>query len=476
MKIYVGRKECYKGIYMQFSFKNKITTFVLVLGLYPILASAQTYSFKQCVETTLSENPSVDVSLYQLQQAQAALSEADSSRMPQITLSAVASHSNNALNVFGMKLNQREAAFRDFGFADNVPGVSLDHQPDDLNKPDAHTDFSTKLEVMVPVWNGGKISSYQSQAKAMIAAAKQGDEAVKQFLIFNVYQAYEAVHTAKAFVKVADQAVKASKSYVKTTENLVKQGVVVKSELLSAQVGLSQAWTSLQLAETKVLIAKDNLRSLMFMEPNAALEVGKRVDLSVPSDSISALTAMVMTENPEVKATREAARSSKTAVSAAEADNYPSFNVMARAETSDDTLGFNSNSYTVAGVVSWKLTDFGLTASRIDRANALANEKQSALIVKENATKLSLLKSWRMLNVAKKRVISNKLAVEQATEAQRLVLKRHKGGVATITEVLASQTQLDKSRADLVNSEFEINVQKAKIKLATGSMSLSQIK
>jgi len=459
---------------MSVGFKSKL---VFLIAMSPMLAVAQTYSFKQCVETTLGQNPSLDISHYQLQQAEFALSEADSSRMPQITLSAVATRSNSALNVFGMKLNQREAAFRDFGFAefDSTNPNVINVKPDDLNNPDAHNDFSTKLEVLIPVWNGGKISSYQEQAKAMIAAAKQGDLAVKQFLVFNVYQAYEAVHTAKAFVKVAGQAVKASKSYVKTTENLVKQGVVVKSELLSAKVGLSQAWTSLQLAETKVLIAKDNLRSLMFIAPDADLQVGSRVDLKVSDDSISVLTEMVMTENPEVKATREMARSSKKAVSAVEADNYPSFNLMVRGETSDDTLGFNSNSYTVAGVVSWKLADFGLTSSRIDRANALANEKQSALTVKENTTKLSLLKSWRMLNVAKKRLISNKLAVEQATEAQRLVLKRHKGGVATITEVLASQTQLDKARADLVNSEFEINVQKAKIKLATGSMSLSQI-
>jgi len=44
-----------------------------------------------------------------------------------------------------------------------------------------------------------------------------------------------------------------------------------------------------------------------------------------------------------------------------------------------------------------------------------------------------------------------------------------------MTEVLASQTQLDKTRADLVKSQFDINVQKAKIKLAIGSMSLKHI-
>ena len=93
-----------------------------------------------------------------------------------------------------------------------------------LNHPGSHTDFNTRLEVMIPVWNGGRVSSYQEQAKAMIQAAQHGDEAVKQMLTYNVYQAYEGVHTAKSFVQVAEQAVKAAQSYVETTKNMVEQG------------------------------------------------------------------------------------------------------------------------------------------------------------------------------------------------------------------------------------------------------------
>jgi outer membrane protein TolC len=461
---------------MQFGIKNKLSQLVLLMGLFPVMALAQVYTFKQCVETTLGQNPSLEVSKYKLQQAKSALSEASLSRLPQVTLSATATRSNNALNVFGMKLSQRDASFRDFGFAEfnatnpNIIAV----KPKDLNNPDAHNDFSTRLEVLFPVWNGGKVSAYQGKASAMIKAAQHGDNALKQFLIFNVYQAYEAVHTAKAFVQVATQAVKASRSYVRTTKNLLKQGIVVKSELLSAKVSLSQAMTSLQLAEAKVLIAKDNLRSLMFINPDSPLKVGSRKDISLPNKNLAEFIGMAITKNPEIKATREDARSSKVAVASVDADNYPSFNVMARGQTNDASLGFNSNSYTVAGVLSWKLTDFGVTASRVDRANALANEKRSKLVVKENKIKLEILKAWRMLNVAKKRFISNKLSVEQSKEAQRLILKRHRGGVATIAEVLAGQTQLDKTRADLVSSKYEINLQKAKIKLAIGAMNLEQ--
>ncbi|MBD3822453.1 MAG: TolC family protein, partial [Thiotrichales bacterium] len=257
--------------------------------------------------------------------------------------------------------------------------------------------------------------------------------------------------------------------------NMVEQGIVVKSELLSANVHLSQAMTALEKAQTQEQIAKDNLRMLMNIDDHSPLTVGPRVDLTVPSKDLQKLLDMASNTNPQLEASREVVRSSVAAIDASKADNYPSFNIMARGDTHDKNLGFGAQSYTVAGVVSWKLTDFGLTSSKIDQANALANEKQAALQSKENQTKLMVLKAWRSLQVAEKQRDSNKLAVGQAEEAQRLIMKRYKNGVATMTEVLASQAQLDQSRADLVRSTFEINIQKAQLRLATGTMDMHDL-
>jgi outer membrane protein TolC len=451
---------------------------ILISGLATSAHAAQ-LDFKTCVETALGQNPEMDVSQYRLQQAKYALAEADANRMPQITASMTGTNSNNAMNVFGMKLGQRQAALADFGF-NNKTAVAFnngnwDYEPDDLNNPGSYTDFNTRLEVMIPVWNGGRVSSYQNQAKAMIKAAQHGDKAVQQYLTYNVYQAYEGVHTARAFVSVAEQAVKASESYVRTTKNLVEQGVVVRSELLSANVHLSEAKTALEQAQTQEQIALDNLRTLMALDQNAPLDVGPRIDISLPSDSLPELTNMATSTNPRLEATREESLSKRAAIDASKADQYPNFNIMVRGDTYDENLGFDSQSYTVAGVVSWKITDFGVTANKVDRARALASEKQAALRSQENQTRLAVLKAWRTLQVAEKQVTSNQLAVKQAEEAQRLIMKRYKGGIATMTEVLASQAQLDKARANLVNAVFEKNIQKATLRLETGTMSVEQL-
>jgi len=44
-----------------------------------------------------------------------------------------------------------------------------------------------------------------------------------------------------------------------------------------------------------------------------------------------------------------------------------------------------------------------------------------------------------------------------------------------MTEVLASKTQLDKAKAELVSAKFDVNIYKAKLRLATGTMTLDQL-
>lgn len=449
--------------------KFKLSALVVALSSsLSFNAFAETYDFKKCVESALSQNPEMGVSSARISQAQSALGRAESSRLPQITLSMTGSNSDNALNVFGMKMQQGVVESNDMF----LPGTQ-DTSP--LNNPEAHTDFNTRVEMLIPVWNGGKTGSYEEQAATMIQAARQGDVAVQQYLTFNVYQAYEAVHAARAYIDVAEQAKLTADEFVRTTKNLVEQGIVVRSEFLSAKVNQAAAEVALLKAQGQEQIALDTLKMLMNVDATKVVDIAGRTDLELPADSAEALLTMAMASNPQLEAKRKEASSTTFAIDAAKADYYPSFNVMLRQDWNDDTLALSNGSYTVAGVVSWKITDFGVTSNSVDMANAAALEKKSALRSQENKTRLEVLTAWRKMEVANKQVYLNLLAVEQANEAQSLTLKRYQGGVATMTEVLAAQTQLDKARAELVSAKYDVNVFKAKIRLATGTMNINHL-
>ena len=89
----------------------KVFTFMVLSGFFSAYASP--LDFKTCVQTALSQSPETEASLARLTQAESALSKVKSSRLPQITLSVTGSQSDSAQNVFGMKLQQRQATIGD---------------------------------------------------------------------------------------------------------------------------------------------------------------------------------------------------------------------------------------------------------------------------------------------------------------------------------------------------------------------------
>ncbi len=463
----------------QKKFKRKLVGLLVAAAVsMPLLAQAQQYDFKSCVDTALAQNPEMEASSARINQAEAALSKAESSRLPQITVSVTGSKSDNPLNVFGMKLQQRQATFGDFGIAEfpfNNPAASEDIAPDALNNADAHTDVNTRIEMLLPIWNGGRIGSYEDQAASMIEAAKNGDIAVQQYLTFNIYQAYEAVHAARAYIEVAKQAKETADSYVKTTRNLVDQGVVVRSEFLSAKVNQSAATVALAKAISQEKIALQTLKMLMNVDPKADVDVAERLDLQLPVNNEEELLSMALTSNPELDAKRKQAEASTYEINAAKADYYPSFNVMLRKDWNAESLELVNDSYTVAGVLSWKITDFGVTDGTVDMATAAAAQKKAEARSHENKVRIQVLTAWNKLQAAEEQVLSNLLAVQQADEARRLVLKRYNNGIATITELLAANTQLDRARAELVSARYDVNVQKAQLLLAAGRMDVNRL-
>ena len=434
-------------------------------------AFAESMTFQQIVERSLEQNPNIQVGQAQIDQAQAAFEKAKKSKMPKVNLSLTGTVSNNPLNVFGMKLQQRQASFNDFG-ADEFFGNNYNTEPDSLNNPGVHTDFNTRIEVLVPVWNGGKIGYYQEQAQAMIRAARGGDEAIRQHLVFWDYKAYEAVHAARAYIDVAKQAKKTADEFVRTTQNLVDQGVIVRSELLSALVNQSNAEVSIAKAEQQEQMALDGLKTLMNMDFNEPLDVADHVEFVLEDKSAAELVEEAYKNNPELVAMREQIEAEQQKVKIAQAAEKPSFNVMVRQDWNDENLGLDASSYTVAGVASWTITDFGVTESDVNMARSGVSQKHAELEARKNKLRMEIFKAWRTLKVAERQVTTSSLAVDQATEAQELIKRRFENGVATVTEVLASQTQLDKANADLVSAEYEVNVQRAQLRLLTGTITI----
>lgn len=450
--------------------------FIAALGLmFPPGAIAQTMEFDQCVATALRQNPDLSVSRAQLDQALAGLRQAYGSRLPKLIASVNATRTNDALTAFGLKLSQRNATFNDFGASQFTGPASLGVAPDVLNHPGNVNNFNTRLEAQLPLYTGGLIEGNIEQAQAHIKAARHGDVAARQQVVFNVLQAYQGVHSARAFIRVAQQAEAAASAQVKTIDSLVHGGIVVKSDLLSSRVRLEDARIQLMQASNTEATALDQLHILLGLPLSEPLDVGAPVTPSAVPGNAADLRAQALTGNPKLKAMRGQLSASQAGVKVAKAGLYPQVGLMARQDWNDRKFGFSANSYTLGGSLSWAAFDGNVTRGAIDRASATSREQQARLLQAENNIILQVEDARRNAEEAEYRLKVRQLAAVNADEASRLVNKRYANGVATIAELLAAQAQQDKAHADIVAAEYTLAIQRASLMLAIGQLEPEQL-
>jgi outer membrane protein len=438
---------------------------LLIAGVIAMIGSAawaEKLEYRQCVAKALAQNPDLAISQAQIEQAQAAVRQATGKRLPQLNLSLTATRSNDALNAFGMKLGQERISLADFN-------------PATLNDPNAVNNFNTRIELLVPVYNGGMVQSYVDTAKAYVRAAQAGDEAARQQLAKHVLMAYQGVHTARAYIKLADEARVAAEEYVRISDRLHKQGMVVKSDVLSAKVNLEDIKVKGVEARNAEAAALNQLALLMGQSLDEPLNVGEPVTPELLAGSPADLRAQALNEHAGLRALRNQVDGAGAQVGAARAGKKPQFNVMLRQDWNDQNPGLDASSYTVAGVLSWAAFDGGVNNATIDRASAQRSELVARLRQAEEGIAYQVTDARRKALEAEEKIIAREAGQAQAQEAQRLVKKRYENGMATLIEVFGAQAQLDKANADLVASRYELAVNRAELKRVVGVLAADHL-
>jgi len=438
----------------------------LAIAIFISLASSASWAekleYKQCVETALSQNPDLAISRAQIEQAEAAVRQAEGNKKPHLNLSLTATRSNDALNAFGLKLGQERIGLADFN-------------PATLNAPASINNFNSRIELLVPVYNGGMVQSYIDTAKAYVRAAQSGDEVARQQLTKHVLMAYQGVHTARAYIKLAEEARAAAEEYVRISDKLHKQGMVVKSDVLSAKVNLQDIKVKVVEAKNAEAAALNQLALLMGKSLDESLDVGEPVTPAMLDGSVTDLRAQALNDHAGLRALRNQLEGASAQVGAARSGKKPQFNVMLRQDWNDKNPGFDASSYTVAGVLSWAAFDGGINNATIDRAQAARAEVAAKLRQAEDGIGYQVTDARRKSLEAEEKIGVREGGVEQAQEAQRLVRKRYENGMATLIELLGAQAQLDKAGADLVAARYELAVNRAELKRAVGVLSTEQI-
>lgn len=275
--------------------------------------------------------------------------------------------SNDAGNVFGFKLSSREATFGDFGFSefDNTNPNILTLQPKDLNYPGYQNFFQSKLTYAIPLYTGGKLSSYEKIAQQMEKIKQLDTTKVTAEKIYEIRKSYYDMALLDHSIDKLQVIQKNIATLQATTQQMFQEGYAKKVDLLEVEAKKANV--------DRMILEMQANKKLLYHYLSFLLNQ-KVSDIVTPSDdraSAAITEADVMAHNSDLKKASHGLEIRSSMIDMATAPYLPTVGAFAEASSADNTfLGKFSDhaAYTIGARLSWNLYNGGIDAHTLEKA------------------------------------------------------------------------------------------------------------
>jgi len=148
----------------------------------------------------------------------------------------------------------------------------------------------------------------------------------------------------------------------------------------------------------------------------------------------------------------------------------PRLNAFASYQLNDKSLfGFNANAYFAGIQLSWNIFNGNRTKNTISQQQLEKEKIARQLDQQKSEAQLQINHTRRQLSDATFFMKQQQLAVEQASEALRVLQNRYTQGLVKTTDVLMAQTQLSQEKIGYVHAVFNYNLAAASLQFLTTS-------
>ena len=417
-----------------------------MLCTVPALAQSQPVHLKlqQAIDSAWKNNNAALLSELEEAISRSRYKETDAIFLPQLDFSFSAVATNNALNAFGLTLQQQLVKASDFN-------------PDLLNHPGNTADFQSRFQLRQPILNMNL--QYQRKAALMQTAVnKLQTERVKEFLTFETTRAYLQLQLAYDAAGVLEEALQTARALYRFTGDRVQEGLLQQSDLLNVKVKVTTVETQLAIANSNIQNASDYLSLLMGVPAGDVYTVE---DFQF-ADTVE--TALVPTDRADFSAMKKAIEATNLMIRADKMSYLPRLNAVASWQTNDNRLpGFGANSYLAGLQLSWDIFKGNSTRNKLATQSLEQNRLKLQLTGQMQQSQVELNKTNRDRADAAFRIQQQKTAVEAAREALRILQDRYEQGLVNSTDVLLAQTQLAQEQLNLASAKFDQNLSRARL-------------
>jgi outer membrane protein TolC len=372
--------------------------------------------------------------------------------------------SNDAGNVFGFKLQSREANFGDFGFSEFLGGVGqaigqsngnfgafaqmmgdpkmsgqlLSTQPKDLNYPDSRNHFDNKLIYMIPLYTGGKLSNYRDIARKMVKMSrldKQKVEAQKKYEVRKTFYDISLLYQFETDLTTIKNNIEKLKS---ATVQMRDEGYAKKTDLLEVEAKLSNVERMLFQAQANKELSYQFLSFLLNHDVKSIKKVSLNTfDCEIPLENI-------LKRNRDIQKAKLGLEIQSNMVDVTKSSYKPEIGAFAEYGSSDDKFlnDFSKHDrYTVGIKAKLNIFNGGIDSAKVEQEKIKRLKVKKQIELAQKGISLQYKKINTEIKNLDKQIESIKKEIELMDEIYLAYQERYKEGLASINDVVIKQSQ-----------------------------------
>ena len=451
--------------------KKKFFLLSLCIGSLLLAEDVKIYenlSLPDAIKLTKEQNIEIDIANFDKKVNDLGVRVANGYSFGKLDATLMGLRSNDAGNVFGFKLQSREANFGDFGFSEFLGGVGqaigqsngdfgafaqmmsdptmsgqlLSTTPQDLNYPATRNHYDTKLTYMIPLYTGWKLKSYRDIAKMMSKMGKLDKDKVVAEKLFQVKKAFYDISLLENFKKDLNRIRLNIEKLKNTTIEMRKEGYAKKTDLLEVESKLANVTRMLSQTDANTELSYQFLSFLI----NAEVKSIEDVDLDAPEFTVGIDDALE--RNLDIKKAKTGLAIQSKMVDVAGSAFHPQVGAFAEYGSSDDKP-FNDfkkhDRYTVGVKLSYNLFAGGSDLAKLqqEKLKKLKVARQVELAKKGIALKFRKIKT--AIKNFNAQIESLQKEVELAKDIYLSYQARYEEGLNSINDVLIKEAlQIEK--------------------------------
>ena len=413
---------------------------ILLLLTLPLTAGLKNLQLNTALEMLQKNNLELKISRFNEEMKAYEAVAAKGNHYGKLDLTVAGMRSNDALNVFGFKLQSREATFGDFGFSDFNPAnpAILSVQPNDLNYPGSRNHFQTKLSYMLPLYTGGKLTEYGRITDALHRMSQHDTQKLINEKVFQTKKAFYDISLIENYIHNLSKIIKNIIRLESIVQSMKTEGYAQEIDTLEVQARKAEAENMYNQAKLNKDLAYQFLSFLLNEEVSSI----KKVNDMAPMPHVDA--SEVESNNIDIQKALLGLQITEMAMNVEKANYLPTVGAFGEYGSADNQLWNDfakKDSYTIGIQLTWNIFNGGIDEANLEKAkvNHLKVQDQVALAKSGIALKVKKLETE----------ISSKNADVKSYNKQLIFAKkvyenyqgRYKEGIVSITDVLIKQSR-----------------------------------